>query len=72
MATVFVQSGPRLRKDYPIGPQRVTVQLPLNVKISRVELLRAGTKPQFRQKNGAIEFTIDRVVDYEVAALSKA
>jgi hypothetical protein len=37
-----------------------------------VELLRAETAAPFRVSGGAIEFTIPKVVDYEVAALHSA
>jgi len=36
---------------------------------SRVELLRAASAVPFRLAGGALEFTIPRVADYEVAAV---
>jgi hypothetical protein len=35
-----------------------------------VELLRSETAAPFRVSGGAIEFTVPRVLDYEVAAIS--
>ncbi len=60
---------PWIRKDYPIGPQRVRVTLPEGVTISRGELLRAGTQFQTRQIGRSIELTVPAVQDYEVVAL---
>jgi hypothetical protein len=58
-----------IREFYPIGPQKVRMTLPSPARIRRVQLLRAETDIPFRQAGGAIEFTIPRVLDYEVAAL---
>lgn len=58
-----------LRKSYPIGEQRVTMQLPTGVKVPRVQLLRSGREIPFHITGQAIEFTIPRVDDYEVAAI---
>ena len=41
-------------------------------RVTRVELLRAGTEIPFAGGAGTIEFTIPRVLDYEVAALYSA
>ncbi len=60
---------PWIRKDYPIGPQQVRIELPAGVKISRVELLRAGARLPVQQKGRTLEFVIPSVQDYEVAAL---
>lgn len=59
-----------LRKSYPIGEQRVTMQLPAGVKVSRIELLRSAREIPFHVAGGTIEFTIPRVDDYEVAAIN--
>jgi hypothetical protein len=56
-----------LRRFYPIGAQKIRVKVPR--QITRVELLRAGTEVPFRAPDGVVEFTVPRVVDYEVAAL---
>ncbi len=61
-----------IREFYPIREQKVRVTLPPGRRITRVELLRAETNAPFRTVNGAIEFTIPRVVDYEVAAMYSA
>ena len=58
-----------IREFYPIGPQHVTLTLPANRRVSRVQLLRAEADVPFRLANGAIEFTIPKVTDYEVAAI---
>jgi hypothetical protein len=58
-----------IRRFYPIGEQKVRMNLPQGAKIKRVELLRAERAIQFSQQNGRVEFTIPSVQDYEVAAL---
>jgi hypothetical protein len=61
-----------LRDFHPIGAQQVRLVLPRGrtaASITRVELLRAETTVPFRVVDGAVTFTIPRVVDYEVAAV---
>jgi hypothetical protein len=45
------------------------MRLPAGHRVKRIELLRAEADVPFRVTNGLIEFTIPKVVDYEVAAL---
>ena len=58
-----------IRQFYPIGAQKVRMVLPGGRRVTRVELLRAEATVPFQQRGGAIEFTIPRITDYEVAAL---
>ena len=61
-----------IRRHYPIGPQKVRWQLPRRVTIRNASLLRAETRLPVQQHDDVVEFTIPRVVDYEVAALEVA
>lgn len=61
-----------IRNFYPIGPQKVRMRLPAGRRVTRVELLAAERDIPFRVSGGAIEFTIPRVLDYEVAAMHSA
>lgn len=61
-----------IRKSYPIGEQKVTMQLPPSRRVTRVALLRAETDVPFQLIGGLITFVIPRVADYEVAALYSA
>jgi hypothetical protein len=61
-----------IRNFYPIGGQKVRMELPKGRTVTRVELLRAETDIPFRAAGGRIEFTIPKVVDYEVAAMYSA
>jgi hypothetical protein len=61
-----------IRKFYPIGPQTVRMTLPAGRRVTRVELLRAERQIPFAGGTRTVEFTIPRVVDYEVAALYSA
>jgi hypothetical protein len=58
-----------IRQFYPIGPQKVRMAVPAGRRVTRVELLRAETTVPFVRRGDAVEFTIPRVVDYEVAGL---
>jgi hypothetical protein len=61
-----------IRNFYPIGPQKARMALPAGRRVTRVELLRSERQIPFVGGTGKIEFTIPRVVDYEVAALYSA
>lgn len=58
-----------MREIYPIGEQRVRMELPRDRKVSRIELLRAERDIPFKRNSNHIEFVIPAVEDYEVAAL---
>lgn len=55
---------------YPLGPQIVSMTLPAGVKVKSVELLSAGSAVPFRVGGETLRFTIPRVDDYEVAAIT--
>jgi hypothetical protein len=59
-----------IRRYYPIGEQKVTVKLPAGRRVKRVELLRTERDVRFRVAGGVLEFTIPRVVEYEVAGVT--
>ena len=61
-----------IRDFYPIGAQKVSMDLPKGRSVTRVELLRAETNIPFRVAAGKIEFTIPKILDYEVAAIHSA
>jgi hypothetical protein len=58
-----------IRNFYPIGAQKVRMSLPQGRRVTQVGLLRAETSIPFIGGRGKIEFTIPKVLDYEVAAL---
>ena len=61
-----------IRNFFPIGAQKVRMSLPPGRRVTRVELLRAELNLPFAERDGAVEFTIPSVLDYEVAALYSA
>ena len=61
-----------IRDFYPIGAQKVSMELPKGRTVTRVELLRAETNIPFPPPPAKIEFTIPKVLDYEVAAIHSA
>jgi hypothetical protein len=61
-----------IRDFFPIGAQKVQMVLPPNRRVSRVELLRAEATIPFRAMDRTIEFTVPRVLDYEIAAIHAA
>ena len=58
-----------IREYYPIGEQRVKMSIPQGRRVSRVQLLRSGKDIPFNRTEGAIEFVIPGVLDYEIAAM---
>lgn len=57
---------------YPLGSQAVRMQLPAGVHVKSVELLRGGGTIPFHLDGQVLRFTIPRVEDYEVAAITVA
>jgi hypothetical protein len=57
---------------YPLGAQSVSMQLPAEVKVKSVALLKAETGIPFRIESQLLHFTIPHVEDYEVAAITIA
>jgi hypothetical protein len=55
---------------YPLGPQTVIMTLPSGVKVNAVDLLRADSTIPFRHEDSVLRFTIPRVDDYEIAAVT--
>ena len=61
-----------MQSTYPLGPQTVSTRLPSGVKAKSVTLLRAEQSVPFHQQSETLRFTIPRVEDYEVAAITIA
>lgn len=59
-----------IRNFYPVGEQNVRLRLPHTKSVTSVQLLRAERSIAFQQLGEVVEFTIPRVMDYEVAGLS--
>lgn len=57
---------------YPLGPQIVRMKLPQGMRVQSVSLLQAGRTVPFHLENQSLQFTIPRVEDYEVAAITIA
>jgi hypothetical protein len=55
---------------YPLGAQTVKMKLPTEVRVEAVELLKSGRSVPFALENQVLSFTIPRVDDYEVAAIT--
>jgi hypothetical protein len=55
---------------YPLGAQVVRMKLPAGVRVKSVELLQAGGNVKFSVDGETLRFTIPRVEDYEVAAIT--
>lgn len=58
-----------MRKLLPLGPQSVRLELPREVSIKSVSLLRAGTPVEFHQQGRVVSLTVPSVGAYEVVAL---
>jgi hypothetical protein len=61
--------GGAQRGTFPVGPQRVRLNLSDDRTIRRARLLRSGQAIDVRQAGRQIDFTVPNLADYEVAAL---
>jgi Hypothetical glycosyl hydrolase 6/Beta-galactosidase trimerisation domain len=61
-----------IRDFYPLAAQKVRMTVPRGRHIQRIELLRAGVDLPVRMTGNTVEFTIPKILDYEVAALYSA
>ena len=61
-----------IRQYFPIGEQKVRMELPNNTNIAKAELLRAGKALPIKQTGNLIEFVIPSIEDFEIAALYKS
>jgi hypothetical protein len=59
-----------MQSIFPIGPQTVRMKLPAGTRVKSIELLKAGNDIPFRVEDETAQFTIPRVEDYEVAAIT--
>ncbi len=61
-----------MQTAYALGPQTVRLKLPAGVRAKSVDLLCAEQSVKFDFDGEALRFTIPRVRDYEVAAITTA
>lgn len=59
-----------LQSIHPLGPQTVRMKLPHDLRVQSIELLQAGQNPPFEQQGELLQFTVPRIADYEVAAIT--
>jgi hypothetical protein len=59
-----------MQSVYPLGPQTIQMKLPAGVRVRSVELLRAGQSARFALQGDLLRFSVPRVEDYEVAAIT--
>jgi hypothetical protein len=60
------------REVYPLGPQNVRMELPEGFRVAKVVALRSGGELRHRVTGRVLEFTVQAVRDYEVAAVVRA
>jgi hypothetical protein len=59
-----------MQSTFLLGPQTVRMKLPSGVKVKSIELLRTEQSVPFHTQAEILRFTIPRVEDYEVAAIT--
>ena len=59
-----------MQSVYPLGPQTVRMKLLQRARVKSVELLRGRQSLPFNPSSEILQFTIPRVEDYEVAAIT--
>ena len=64
----MMMKGP-LRELIPVSEQQVRLQLPEGVRVSRVHLLAADTKPRFTQRGRELHVVVPSILDHEVVAV---
>ncbi|HEX7158521.1 MAG TPA: alpha-amylase family protein [Edaphobacter sp.] len=61
-----------MQATYPLGAQTVSLKLPSGTRVKSVDLLRAEQTIPFHLEAQTLRFTIPRIEDYEVAAITVA
>jgi hypothetical protein len=64
----MLMKGP-IREVISIGPHRVTIRLPANLRVTTVRLLTAATTPQVEDRDGTVTVTVPSIGVHEVIAL---
>jgi Hypothetical glycosyl hydrolase 6/Beta-galactosidase trimerisation domain len=59
-----------LQSVLPLGAQEITMKLPAGIGVKSIELLKAETTVPHRLEDQVLHFTIPKVDDYEVAAIT--
>ncbi len=59
-----------MQSIYPLGPQTISMKLPLRVTVRSVNLLRSERSVPFRMEGQTLRFVIPNVEDYEIAGIS--
>jgi hypothetical protein len=67
----MMMKGP-IREIIPITEQKVGIQIPAGRKVKQVQLLVAGTKPNYTNKEGFIQLEIPSIALHEVVAIDLA
>jgi hypothetical protein len=64
----MMMKGP-IRETFPVGPLRVNVRVPADVRVTKVQLLTAGTTLSARPRDGVLAVTVPSVELHEVMAI---
>jgi len=67
----MMMKGP-VRELIPLEKQEVRIELPLETKPKKVQLLAAGKSVSFKKSGTAIELAVPRIIDHEVVAVDLA
>jgi hypothetical protein len=59
-----------MQTTYALGPQTISLKLPSDVRVKSVDLLHAEQKIPFHLEAQTLRFTVPRIEDYEVAAIT--
>jgi hypothetical protein len=57
------------REPYPLGPQRVSLELPEGAKVRKVLALSSEAQLKHSLENGVLRCEVPSVADYEVVAV---
>jgi hypothetical protein len=67
----MMMKGP-VREIIPITSQQISVSIPPGRKVKQVQLLVAGTKPQYTNRDGVVKLEVPAIALHEVIAIDLA
>jgi hypothetical protein len=65
----MMMKGP-FRELFPVGAQKVTIQLPSGSTVNNIKLLVSNSSPEYDYKNGILNLTVPEILDHEVIAVN--
>ncbi|MHC4745869.1 MAG: alpha-amylase family protein [Planctomycetota bacterium] len=65
----MMMKGP-YRELIPVGPQKVSIALPMGKELKNIKLLKSGKTPYAEKKGSRLTVTVPSILDHEVIAIN--